>query len=153
MPRQIQQSRRRNQHTAHELKGQSIETEDASRSLFLAVVCVPFFLERSADFLLSFFTFRERTQHRNTLYVFHHLTDQMLLGLLVNGSILGGAKPHPTQDQHPKCQPHKANPAITGLKRNIITDISTAIATPLVICSIASMEYPSRSAIVVVSMA
>ena len=39
------------------------------------------------------------------------------------------------------------------LKKNIITDISTAIATPLVICSIASMEYPSRSAIVVVSMA
>ena len=46
LPRQIQQSRRRNQHTAH--------------------------------------------------------------GLLVNGGILGGAKPHPTQDQHPKCQPHKA---------------------------------------------
>ena len=39
------------------------------------------------------------------------------------------------------------------LKKNIITDISTAMATPLVICSIASMEYPSKSAIVVVSMA
>ena len=57
LPRQIQQSRRCNQHTAHELKGQPIETEDASRSLFLAVVCVPFFLERIADFPLSFVTF------------------------------------------------------------------------------------------------
>ena len=39
------------------------------------------------------------------------------------------------------------------LKKNIITDVSIVMATPLVICSIASMEYPSRSAIVVVSMA
>ena len=108
LPRQIQQSRRRNQHTAHELKGQPIETEDASCSLFLAVVRIPFFLERSADFHLSLLAFGKRTQHRNAPYVFHHLTDQMLLGLLVNGGILGGAKPHPTQDQHPKCQPHKA---------------------------------------------
>ena len=53
----------------------------------------------------------------------------------------------------PSASPTRLNPAITGLKKNIITDISTAIATPLVICSIASMEYPSRSAIVVVSMA
>ena len=46
-----------------------------------------------------------------------------------------------------------ASGAITGLKKNIITDVSIVMATPLVICSIASMEYPSRSAIVVVSMA
>ena len=39
------------------------------------------------------------------------------------------------------------------LKKNIITDVSIVMATPLVICSIASMEYPSKSAIVVVSMA
>src|SRR5699024_8576168 len=101
LPRQIQQSCRRNQHTTHELKGQPIETEDTSRSLFLAVVRIPFFLERNADFPLSFVTFRERTQHRNTPYVFHHLTDQVLLGLLVNGGILSSTKPHPAQDQHP----------------------------------------------------
>ena len=47
------------------LKGQSIETEDTSRSLFLTIVRIPFFLERSADFHLSLLAFGKRTQHRN----------------------------------------------------------------------------------------
>ena len=63
LPRQIQQCCRRDQYTTHELERQPIETEDAGRGLFLTVVCIPFLLERGADFPLSLIAFGERAQN------------------------------------------------------------------------------------------